>query len=68
MKLTIDDKKKLLALLEKEREWLRKEYDFYVANGKCKRSHPLNDPDNPPMDFYDDADDPIAFLESFRDP
>ena len=66
MMLTIDDKKKLAALLEKEREWLRKEYDFYVANGKCKRSHPLKDPGNLPLDFYDETDDPLLFLDSFR--
>jgi len=66
MKLTIDDKKKLAALLEKEREWLRREFDFYVSEGKHKRSHPLNDPTNPPLDFYDEKDDPLAFLDFFR--
>jgi hypothetical protein len=66
MNLTIEDKKKLAGLYKKQNKWLRDEFNFYIANGKGESSHPLDDPDNPPMSFYDDEDDPLEFIDFLR--
>lgn len=66
MKLTLHDKKELKRRYEKEVQWLRDSFDFYVADSKGDRSHPLNDPENPPMPFYDAKDDPLAFMDFLR--